>query len=65
MSEQPKKEHPITKMDDIARLEMELEWQALVEEMNLTKVLGQQGFEFSKKMFIEAYSRAFGKLKNL
>jgi len=56
--------HPISLMNDIERIEMVLEWDALVEEMSLTQVLGQQGFEFSRKMFTEAYSRGYVKARN-
>ena len=56
--------HPLHSMPELHKLEMQLEWEALVQEMNLTTVLGKQGFEFSRKMFIEAYSRAYAKYAN-
>ena len=51
--------HPLEQMSGLEKLEMQLEWEALVEKMNLTTVLGEKGFEFSTKMFKEAYSRGF------
>ena len=56
--------HPLSLMNDIERIEMSLEWDAVVEEMSLHAALGAQGFEFSRKMFIEAYSRGYVKARD-
>ena len=48
-------------MSNLELIEMELEWQELVDEMDLVKKLGPQGFEFSHKMFNKAYSRGYMK----
>ena len=57
-------EHPLSKMSELERLEMELEWDAVVEEMELEQKLGDAGFAFSHKMFKEAYSRGYVKLRD-
>lgn len=56
--------HPIESMSDMEKLEMEADWLSLVEEMNLENTLGPKGFVFSHFMFIEAYSRGYGKGQN-
>ena len=38
--------HQHSKMSNLELIEMELEWQELVDEMDLVKKLGPQGFEF-------------------
>lgn len=56
--------HPIQMMTELELLEMELEWQSLVDKMNLTTLLGDAGFDFSAKMFKEAYSIGYVKAKS-
>jgi hypothetical protein len=56
--------HSFSLMNEIEKLEMSLEWEALVEEMSLHTSLGERGFEFSHKMFIEAYSRGYVKARD-
>ena len=55
--------HPLSKMTELELLEMELEWNKLVQTMKLEEVLGPKGFEFSRKMFREAYSLGYMKAK--
>lgn len=43
--------HPYNKMTEIELIEMNLEWEVLVEEMSLNTSLGQKGFDFSKRLF--------------
>lgn len=56
--------HPLSLMDSNEKTEMSLEWDALVNEMSLRQNLGAQGFEFSRKMFVEAYSRGYVKARD-
>lgn len=53
--------HPVQEMSEIELLEMETEWLSLVDEMKLETTLGAQGFQFSLKMFREAYTRGYVK----
>ena len=48
-------------MDALERMEMDLEWASLDREMSLQKKLGPQGYDFSRKMFTEAYSLGYRK----
>ena len=57
--------HPLNEMDVLEKLEMELEWDDVVDVMKLQEILAPRGFDFARKMFIEAYSRGYMKRYNI